>query len=168
MPSPRYQPLTRHLSALSGDETEMSFSDVEKIIGRQLPNSARGDFARHWWANTKTHSQGQGWLDAGWKIDRVDPSRERIRLRRHEARGVAESPQPFTLGVGAPALLPAAQRMIEDYVEEKGVTRDEAIIAILNDAALDRRRKTIEWFAARARPQSTDSVDLIREDRDSR
>lgn len=168
MPSPRYEPLTRHLSALPGDETEMSFAGVEKVLGRQLPNSARGDFARHWWANTKTHSQGQGWLDAGWRVDRVDANRESVRFRRQEGRGVAETAKPFVLDDGAPGLLPAARRMIEDYVEEKGIDRAEAIVAILNEAALDRRRKTIEWFSARARPQSTDSVDLIREDRDAR
>jgi hypothetical protein len=167
MPSPRYLPLTRHLLATHGDQIEMSFSDVERIIGRRLPNSARGHLARSWWANTKTHSQGQGWLDAGWKIDRVDPPAEQITLRRDERHGLAESARSFSFDSDASGLLPAARRMIEDYVEEKGVDRTEAVIALLNDAALDRRRRTIEWFAARSRPQVTDSVDLIREDRES-
>lgn len=168
MTSAKYAPLAEHLRMESRQELTMSFADVEAILGRKLPPSAGGDYARHWWANTRTHSQGQGWLDAGWRVESVDAAQERVRFRRTAAAaGVSEASRPFVFD-DTSRLSGAARRMIADYVEEKGCTPDEAMAALLNETALERRRKVIEWFSARARPQTTSSVDLIREDRDSR
>jgi hypothetical protein len=162
----RYFPLTRHLRQATGDLQTMSFDEVERTIGRSLPPSACGIHARQWWANTETHVQGKGWLDAGWKVEDIDPAKRQVRFRRVRPEGMAEQGRAFEIASTSPELVPAALRMIEDYVEEKGGTRADAIVAILNQAAIDRRRKTIEWFASRARPQTTNSVDLVREDRE--
>ncbi len=48
---------------------ELSFAEVETIVGDTLPASAQS--TRAWWANSKT-IQGQSWQDAGWLVDDVD------------------------------------------------------------------------------------------------
>jgi hypothetical protein len=45
----------------------MSFEEIEQLIGRPLPASARGRVSRQWWSNTKSHSQAQAWLSVGRK-----------------------------------------------------------------------------------------------------
>lgn len=48
------------------DEIELTFIEIERIIGDKLPSSAFDHIA--WWSNTRTHSQGKGWLNAGWIV----------------------------------------------------------------------------------------------------
>jgi hypothetical protein len=65
-----YAPIGTHLSDVKGPEATLSFDQIEKIIGRDLPASAHRH--RAWWANTDTHSQALTWLSAGWKVDAAD------------------------------------------------------------------------------------------------
>jgi len=61
----------------------MSFADVERILGRKLPNSARRYAA--WWANERsgTHAHAHSWLDAGWHTRRVDINAATIEFFRN-------------------------------------------------------------------------------------
>ena len=69
-PGTKYFPLYEYLRSLSQDEPiELSFDQIEVIIGNSLPRSAR--ISRAWWANSAT-PQGQAWLEAGWLVDAVD------------------------------------------------------------------------------------------------
>jgi len=43
----RYTPLINYLSGLEGDSTELTFSELEKILGRTLPTSA-GKYPAFW------------------------------------------------------------------------------------------------------------------------
>ena len=61
----RYTALTDHLSALGSDEVDLSFDELDGIVGG-LPPSARKFPA--WWANSsKPSHQSHYWIDAGWK-----------------------------------------------------------------------------------------------------
>ncbi len=63
-----YTPLSRFLQDLSDGVTalEMPFKNVESILGRPLPASARRHNA--WWANDSTsHTQSKAWLEVGWR-----------------------------------------------------------------------------------------------------
>jgi CBS domain-containing protein len=51
------------------NEIAYAFGQIEAMIGRKLPASAREH--RAWWANDRQHVQARQWLDAGWKIKTV-------------------------------------------------------------------------------------------------
>lgn len=69
-PNSKYYPLFEYLDQLSDSGLiELSFDEIEEILGKKLPNSAR--ISRAWWANSPT-SQGRAWQEAGWLIDSPD------------------------------------------------------------------------------------------------
>lgn len=75
----KYAPLFTYLNRLSGREWHVSFHDLEKILGFNLPNSAR--IYRPWWANQGAkggHSQALAWEMAGWKTANVDLEAEKL------------------------------------------------------------------------------------------
>ena len=78
----KYSALSKHLSELNADTAELTFLEVEQIIGGPLPRSAN----RHntWWANEKngTHSWAHLWQAAGWLRDKVDFERRIVTFRR--------------------------------------------------------------------------------------
>lgn len=73
-----YEPLRSHLQQARGDLVDLSFLQVEAILGRLLPGSARNH--RAWWANDRSHSHAV-WLQAGWKVDQVNLTAERVTFR---------------------------------------------------------------------------------------
>lgn len=75
----KYAPLHRQLAALAGSTVEYSFSEIEQLLGTDLPSSARRH--RAWWANTK-RAQSLAWLDAGWRVDHVNLTAARVRFLR--------------------------------------------------------------------------------------
>lgn len=87
-----YQPLTDYLLRLDADEWRASFADVERVLGRPLPDSASKYPA--WWANQSGpgHSQTRGWQDAGFETREVDLRGGRVRFIRR--RGGGNGPRP--------------------------------------------------------------------------
>ena len=65
----RYQRLRRYLEALRGNEWQATFDQIERVIGSDLPPSARNHPA--WWSNTTSHSQALAWMKAGWITRKV-------------------------------------------------------------------------------------------------
>jgi hypothetical protein len=78
----KYSALSHHLSEVNADTAELTFSEVEEIIGGPLPGSANRHNA--WWANEKdgTHSWAHLWRAAGWLRDQVDFERRIVTFRR--------------------------------------------------------------------------------------
>ena len=79
----KYENLGRYLGSLSDSTTRvrLKFSDIENILGFDLPNSAR--IYRAWWANDGTHVQARdGWLGAGWVVEYVDLEKEVVTFAR--------------------------------------------------------------------------------------
>lgn len=81
----KYQPLYDYLTSLSATQSDVTlrFDEIEQILGDRLPASA----TRHqaWWGNevkTKSHTQAQAWLAAGWRVDAVDQAQRWVRFRR--------------------------------------------------------------------------------------
>lgn len=169
----KYDPLKDFLKSRPAGETPMSFPEVEKVLGFELPPSARQHPA--WWSNNVgTHVNARAWREAGWKTSRVDLGSERVTFVREEA-------QPFTVDAppASPAhvdviLVPAARlsrsalRMIDDWAEEAGGDRAAATAAILEASAAGRRRRLLESLSVATMPVGHDSTALIREDRDER
>lgn len=84
-PGSKYAPLSDYLKALPArqDQLALSFSQVEKILGNQLPPSAYK--YREWWANDAVHhSHARGWVGVGWKVDRVDLGSTKVVFRRSQ------------------------------------------------------------------------------------
>ena len=78
----KYEPLADRLRQEGDESWIVTFAEVERVLGFQLPASARK--YREWWANQKDgrHSQARGWQDAGWQVWRVDLDNERVEFRR--------------------------------------------------------------------------------------
>jgi len=78
----KYEPLYNYLRKKPGPEIEMSFRDIERIIGHLLPRSASRP---QWWANERSaetrHVQCAAWVSAGYEAF-VSPERERVIFRK--------------------------------------------------------------------------------------
>lgn len=79
----KYQRLYQHLSSLQAQEWRTSFSEIEAVIGFELPPSAR--LHRPWWGNQRGasgHSHALAWSVAGWETAQVDMDGETLLFRR--------------------------------------------------------------------------------------
>ena len=81
----KYDALAEHLRKLPGPAVEMTFADVEKVVG-ELPMAART--YRAWWSNNNsfTHARN-GWLAAGWKTAKVSMENRRLTFVRTSGPG---------------------------------------------------------------------------------
>lgn len=69
-PKSKYYPLFEYLQQQSDSvPLELSFAEIEDLLGQALPPTAL--VSRAWWANSQT-AQGRAWLDARWLVDDVD------------------------------------------------------------------------------------------------
>lgn len=71
----KYTLLEQFLSSADKANINMNFAEVESIMGSSLPASAYTH--RPWWANGG-HSQASAWLDAGYKVARVNLSEQTV------------------------------------------------------------------------------------------
>jgi hypothetical protein len=81
----KYDPLGIYLSRQRGARCTLSFSDVERILGEDLPASARN--IRQWWQNSylpqrRSPQSNHGWQGAGWSTVEVDMAREMVTFVR--------------------------------------------------------------------------------------
>ena len=70
----KYRPLYDHLESLPPDVTHvlLTFRQIERIIGRDLPRSAYVHGA--WWSNNyepHAHVEARAWMAAGWRTEAV-------------------------------------------------------------------------------------------------
>lgn len=59
----KYGPLSEHLAGTTGTRVQMTFKEVEDLVGR-LPESAHRH--RAWWGNNDGTAEAKAWLNAGW------------------------------------------------------------------------------------------------------
>jgi DNA repair photolyase len=76
-----YAPLGKFLEgqALNGQNNViLSFKDIESIISRKLPPTARKN--KNWWANSKTEKSRQcsAWLNYGWRKEEINLIEEMV------------------------------------------------------------------------------------------
>ena len=77
----KYDPLCYYLLSVDTDTVTLTFSEIETIIGGELPPSALT--YREWWANDVTHSQAMsGWLAADWHSALIDVPGKTVTFRR--------------------------------------------------------------------------------------
>lgn len=77
----KYGALRRQLECEADPSVEMTFDEVDRIVGG-LPASAHCYSA--WWSNERegTHVQAHAWLEAGWRVENVDLSAEKVRFTK--------------------------------------------------------------------------------------
>lgn len=72
-----YQPLREHLLFSGNDRVSMTFAEIEAVLGRTLPASARKRTA--WWSNNaEGHVQALAWLNSSYRVADLDLARERV------------------------------------------------------------------------------------------
>ncbi|MBX9718207.1 MAG: hypothetical protein K2X36_05115 [Microbacteriaceae bacterium] len=86
----KYGPVTEHLSSLPLSQRSLSlgFAAIEKLLGVQLPKTATAD--RTWWANTAQSNHAKAWLSAGWKVDKVDFSAQKVEFVRQSSEAAPD------------------------------------------------------------------------------
>jgi hypothetical protein len=159
-----YSPLRDRLANAGSRPVTLTFEEIERLLGRSLPPSARDErIKRQWWANTGAHAQARAWLAAGRKA--------RLDARNNRVTFIQDSSGEATLRIDDEALTPAARQLVRETAREWGDDCSAAAAALLNEAARQKRLAILEEMdRLRARTIYSDvsSVDLIREDRDAR
>lgn len=78
----KYDPLEGHLRRQKTATYDMTFRDIERVIGSLLPKSAHRP---EWWANEQNpatrHVQCKAWLRAGYRAS-AKVGDERVRFER--------------------------------------------------------------------------------------
>lgn len=78
----KYDPLRDHLKRQTAAEFELTFAEIERVLGSKLPASAQRP---QWWANVKdantTHVQRNAWRAANYDAFLIS-GRDRVRFVR--------------------------------------------------------------------------------------
>jgi hypothetical protein len=86
-PARKYDPLMSYLQDETGTQVTLTYTKVEQIIAGELPASATstlGATARTWWYAEPGHCQADAWLNAGWRVCRVDVEHRAVTFKRIE------------------------------------------------------------------------------------
>jgi hypothetical protein len=124
----KYSPFIEFLDKQQNDAVRVSFERIEKILGFDLPNSARFP---QWWSNNDFNSVfTKAWLKAGWRSKEVDVERRHITFFRVESP-VAGNEESNLLDLGQ--LAPVAKGVLSVLARRSGRTESDEALAILND-----------------------------------
>jgi len=77
----KYDPLHDFLKKSDAKKVVLTFDDIEKVIGANLPKSAKKHAA--WWDNKEYHSQSIAWKEAGFHV-KADRANEIAVFEREE------------------------------------------------------------------------------------
>ena len=84
----KYDALTAHLRGLDQQPWTASLAEVERVLGFELPASARTWYA--WWAN-QPRAQSKAWLDAGYRVINVDLDKQCITFTANDGASRSEA-----------------------------------------------------------------------------
>lgn len=111
--------LTAYLEKCGKDEIKMSFSEIEKIIGFRLSDSAYSYPAQ--WSNSESQSFAFGWLNAGYLTRQVNIPEQTVEFVREGAfvpRKVSNQPKKVSQCKSAMLSVEEAIRCIRTYFNE--------------------------------------------------
>ena len=75
----KYDPLFEHLCRAGDAPVEMTFDEIEVLVGALPPSASR----QAWWANEaggSRHVQASAWLNACREVEHVDRQARRVRF----------------------------------------------------------------------------------------
>lgn len=77
----KYAPLRDYLAGQTASEVPMTFGEIERVIGAELPPKAPSH--RAWWSNNPSNNvMTKAWLDAGFRAERVELEKGRLVFRK--------------------------------------------------------------------------------------
>lgn len=80
-PTHKYHPLYAHLHNLQQEECTLSFAEIEQLLGKQLPQTAR--LQKAWWSNRqKGGLQANAWVAAGYQVTDLNLATEQVTFRK--------------------------------------------------------------------------------------
>ena len=115
----KYSPLHDFLAAQEADEVPLTFAEIERIVGFDLPPSSS---YRAWWSNNPANSVMTGaWLDAGFVSAKVDMKNKTLVFRRAEPRRPAAADLPSPSDKSVELVTPeqwaeSAGRRVPDFI----------------------------------------------------
>lgn len=84
----KYEPLSSFLRKQTANEVQVTFEQIERIIGDKLPASAHEH--RAWWSNNPNNSvMTKAWIEAGFRSEQVDMDNRKLVFRRVRGRAPA-------------------------------------------------------------------------------
>lgn len=93
----KYSPLKDFLAANAQDYVPMTFAEIEKVLGLQLPASKRYPA---WWSNNPSNNpMTREWLEAGYETESVNTMSGKLVFRRVKK----PAPQSGSASSAAPA-----------------------------------------------------------------
>lgn len=128
-----YKPLKDFLAERGDRSICLSFEDIERLIGRPLPASAKGGMSRQWWSNAASHSQAKAWLSLGRKA-KLDLGNSMVTF----SRPAPVTTLPGIIQIDVSDLHPNTIQFLENVVAEHKIAAEVAAAALLNSAANDR------------------------------
>ena len=80
-PGSKYYPLFKHLQRCPEGEHILTFTEIEALLSKPLPASARTN--KNWWSNRDSSSslQANAWVSAGYHIVAVDLPNQTVTFR---------------------------------------------------------------------------------------
>jgi len=85
----KYDPLEDYLKDEGREFVRMGFSEIENVLGFELPPSSRKQ--RAWWSNNPTNNvMTKAWLDAGYETTNVDMEGEMLTFRKAGGEGATK------------------------------------------------------------------------------
>ncbi len=76
----KYNPLRDYLASYRDTRLQLSFEQIESIIGRKLETGAYT--LKSWWENNSQHAQAISWSEAGWQVYDVDFPQQVVTFKR--------------------------------------------------------------------------------------
>jgi hypothetical protein len=87
----KYEPLADFLRKQRVDQIELSFAEIERVVGFKLPRSSQEH--RAWWSNNPSNSvMTKAWLAAGFESEQVDMEGRKLIFRRVRKPGPVATP----------------------------------------------------------------------------
>ncbi len=81
----KYQPLFERLRSNRQQAVTFTFGEIESLLSDSLPPSAR--IVPGWWSNRRHGSpQAAAWIDAGYRVERLNLDRQIVTFRRPKIR----------------------------------------------------------------------------------
>ncbi len=111
----KYDALGAYLRRQTADRVPMSFADVERVTGVQLP--AKSQHSRAWWSNNPGNNvMTKVWLDAGFETAEVDlKGRKVVFARKGAARPKQAAAHVAGMAEDAPEFKPAEEGAKKPY-----------------------------------------------------
>jgi hypothetical protein len=134
----KYGGLTSHLKfrAAFTDTVKLAFAKIDGIIGENLPISAYRD--EKWWSNAPNNAHAKAWLEAGWKVQKVNLEEgyvvfqktenvQRRSFRRKTIRSKAKKPfTPVPVRIPHSRKPPSKTKVSKLYARLKNLERNRA------------------------------------------